>query len=122
MTKFAITGARIFDGATWHDRSALVINGGVVEGLMAADSPSDAIRIPAEGAMIVPGFVDLQVNGGGGALFNPLSIPYAACALSNPKSYNAVSTVFLAALVFFKVAVSLSRRCVARRTVSGPPL
>jgi N-acetylglucosamine-6-phosphate deacetylase len=70
MTKTAITGARIFDGATWHDRSALVINDGVVEGLIAADSPTDAIRVPAEGALIVPGFVDLQVNGGGGALLN----------------------------------------------------
>jgi len=70
MTKTAITGARIFDGATWHDRSALVINDGVVEGLIAADSPTDAIRVPADGALLVPGFVDLQVNGGGGALLN----------------------------------------------------
>jgi N-acetylglucosamine-6-phosphate deacetylase len=70
MTKTAITGARIFDGATWHDRSALVVNDGIVEGLIAADSPIDAIRIPAEGALLVPGFVDLQVNGGGGALLN----------------------------------------------------
>lgn len=70
MTKTAITGARIFDGATWHDRSALVITDGVVEGLIAADSPTDAIRVPADGALLVPGFVDLQVNGGGGALLN----------------------------------------------------
>jgi N-acetylglucosamine-6-phosphate deacetylase len=70
MTKTAITGARIFDGANWHDRSALVINDGMVEGLIAADSPTDAMRVPADGALLVPGFVDLQVNGGGGALFN----------------------------------------------------
>jgi len=70
MIKTAITGARIFDGAVWHDRSALVINDGVVEGLIAADSPTDAVRVPADGALLVPGFVDLQVNGGGGALLN----------------------------------------------------
>src|SRR5690606_36227334 len=70
MPRTAITGARIFDGANWHDRSALVVDGGVVEGLIAADSPTDAIRVPADGAMLVPGFVDLQVNGGGGALLN----------------------------------------------------
>ena len=70
MTKTAITGARIFDGTTWHDRSALVINDGVVEGLIAGDSPTDAIRVPADGALLVPGFIDLQVNGGGGALLN----------------------------------------------------
>ncbi len=70
MTKQAITGARIFDGADWHDNMALVVADGKVEGLIAADSPTDAIRVPADGAMIVPGFVDLQVNGGGGALLN----------------------------------------------------
>lgn len=70
MTKQAFTGARIFDGAEWHDRMALVVTDGKVEGLIAADSPTDAIRVPADGAMIVPGFLDLQVNGAGGALLN----------------------------------------------------
>ena len=68
--RIALTGARIFDGETWHDRSALVVNNGIVEGLMAADSPSDAIRVALDGGMLVPGFIDLQVNGGGGVLFN----------------------------------------------------
>lgn len=70
MPKQAFTGARIFDGAGWHDRMALVVADGKVEGLIAEDSPTDAIRVPADGAMIVPGFIDLQVNGGGGALLN----------------------------------------------------
>jgi N-acetylglucosamine-6-phosphate deacetylase len=68
--RYALTGARIFDGDEWHDRAALVVNEGVVEGIMAADSPSDARRVPLNGGMLVPGFVDLQVNGGGGALLN----------------------------------------------------
>jgi N-acetylglucosamine-6-phosphate deacetylase len=68
--KHAITGARIFDGEQWHDRMALVVADGHVEGLIAEDSPTDAIRVPADGAIIAPGFVDLQVNGGGGALLN----------------------------------------------------
>jgi N-acetylglucosamine-6-phosphate deacetylase len=68
--KIAITGARIFDGAEWHDRMALVITDGQVEGVIAADSPTDAERVAADGALIVPGFIDLQVNGGGGALLN----------------------------------------------------
>lgn len=69
-TKQAFTGARIFDGAEWHDRMALVVTDGKVEGLIAADSPTDAIRVPVDGAMLVPGFLDLQVNGAGGALLN----------------------------------------------------
>jgi N-acetylglucosamine-6-phosphate deacetylase len=47
-----------------------VVGDGVVEGTMAADSPSDAYRVPLGGGMLVPGFIDLQVNGGGGVLFN----------------------------------------------------
>ena len=70
MTRKALTGARIFDGATWWERSALVVNGDRVEGIIAADSPTDAERVPLDGGILAPGFVDLQVNGGGGALFN----------------------------------------------------
>lgn len=68
--RFALTGARIFDGADWHDRAALVVGDGMVEGVMAADSPSDVSRVPLDGGMLVPGFIDLQVNGGGGVLLN----------------------------------------------------
>ena len=68
--RFAFTGARIFDGETWHERAALVVGDGVVEGIIAADSPTDVERVALPGGILVPGFIDLQVNGGGGALFN----------------------------------------------------
>ena len=67
--KQAFIAEKIFDGFEWHERSALVVTDGRVEGLIAADSPTDAARVPVPG-MIVPGFIDLQVNGGGGALLN----------------------------------------------------
>ena len=69
MPKQAFIAEQIFDGFDWHQRSALVVSDGRVEGLIAANSPTDAERVPVDG-MIVPGFIDLQVNGGGGALFN----------------------------------------------------
>lgn len=68
--RIAYTGARIFDGETWWDRSALVVNGDRIEGIVAADSPTDAERVVLAGGILAPGFIDLQVNGGGGALFN----------------------------------------------------
>lgn len=70
MSRIAYTGARIFDGEQWWERSALVINGDRIEGIIAADSPTDAQRVPLDGGILAPGFIDLQVNGGGGALFN----------------------------------------------------
>lgn len=70
MTRIAYTGARIFDGETWWERSALVVDGDRIEGIIAADSPTDAQRVPLGGGILAPGFIDLQVNGAGGALLN----------------------------------------------------
>ena len=70
MTRTAYYGARIFDGELWWDRSALVVNGDCIENIIAADSPTDARRVALNGGILAPGFIDLQVNGGGGALFN----------------------------------------------------
>ncbi|MEQ1771818.1 MAG: N-acetylglucosamine-6-phosphate deacetylase, partial [Devosia sp.] len=58
--RIAYTGARIFDGDTWWDRSALVVADGKIESIIAADSPTDATRTPVGGGLIVPGFIDLQ--------------------------------------------------------------
>lgn len=67
----AILGARIFDGHQWHDDAALLIEFGHVSGIVRADAvPANAATVRLDGGMVVPGFVDLQVNGGGGVLFN----------------------------------------------------
>lgn len=67
----ALTNARIFDGFTWHDNSALLVDGGKIADILAISelSPS-AEQINTDGAIIVPGFIDLQVNGGGGVMLN----------------------------------------------------
>jgi len=70
MSRIAYTGARIFDGEAWWDRSALVVNEGTIEGIIAADSPTDAQRVSLGGGILAPGFIDLQINGGGGGQFN----------------------------------------------------
>ncbi|RUT32514.1 N-acetylglucosamine-6-phosphate deacetylase [Arsenicitalea aurantiaca] len=80
-TLLALTGATIFDGELMHHRSALLVRDGVVEGLAAADSPLAAERVAFDGGLIVPGFLDLQVNGGGGALFNADPTPRTIATL-----------------------------------------
>lgn len=69
--RFALTGARIFDGDDWHDNAALVVRDGLVEAIVAAGAiPSGIRRVETGGGMLAPGFVDLQVNGGGGVMLN----------------------------------------------------
>ncbi|MCP9228659.1 N-acetylglucosamine-6-phosphate deacetylase [Mesorhizobium sp. LMG 17147] len=69
--RFALTGARIFDGDDWHDNAALVVRDGLVEAIVAAGAiPPGVARIETGGSMLAPGFVDLQVNGGGGVMLN----------------------------------------------------
>jgi N-acetylglucosamine-6-phosphate deacetylase len=69
--RFALTGARIFDGDDWHDDAGLVVHGDVVEGIFPVGAiASDVARIDTGGGMLAPGFVDLQVNGGGGVMLN----------------------------------------------------
>jgi len=68
----AICADRIFDGRRWHGRCAVVIEGSRISGLVPWDEvPGDCPpRQLPEGTFLAPGFIDLQVNGGGGILLN----------------------------------------------------
>ncbi len=68
----AVLADRIFDGHRWHAEAALLIRDGrVVELRPWGGVPSDwpQAHVPA-GSFLAPGFIDLQVNGGGGVLLN----------------------------------------------------
>ncbi len=69
-TLTAITAARIFDGFEWHENCALLVEGENVVGIVPSQAtPTDAVRVDYDGQQVVPGFIDLQVNGGGGLRF-----------------------------------------------------
>lgn len=68
---FALTGARVFDGETFHDGVAVVIEGKHIAYVVPApDLRTDLPRVPLASGILAPGFIDVQVNGGGGALLN----------------------------------------------------
>ena len=69
--KKSFVGATIFDGFNRHLNSALIImNGKVVEIIPEEKVDPSTDQIVLAGGLLTPGFVDLQVNGGGGVLFN----------------------------------------------------
>ena len=68
----AILAGRIFDGHLWHTETAVLIRNGRIAGIGSwAEVPPDLPQTRLQpGAFLAPGFVDLQVNGGGGVLLN----------------------------------------------------
>jgi hypothetical protein len=66
-----LVGARIFDGERFFDDHALVIDGARIAGLTPyAERPRGDGERDLGGGLIASGFIDVQVNGGGGALMN----------------------------------------------------
>jgi N-acetylglucosamine-6-phosphate deacetylase len=69
--KRALTGARIFSGKNFIDNKALLFeNENIVQLVDETEIPKDFITQNLNGGILSPGFIDLQVNGGGGKLFN----------------------------------------------------
>jgi N-acetylglucosamine-6-phosphate deacetylase len=64
-------GARIFDGERLRDDCALVVEGASIQALTGLDDrPRGGEQVDLGGGILSPGFVDWQINGGGGVLFN----------------------------------------------------
>ena len=63
----AFSGARIFDGTRLHQDAVLIVDGKTVSGI-AETVPSGAEVVHLKGGILAPGFLDLQVNGGGGLM------------------------------------------------------
>jgi N-acetylglucosamine-6-phosphate deacetylase len=70
--KRAFTNCRLFDGEREIAGVTVVIDGNVIaEVTIETVKPSQVDEvIDLDGQLVVPGFIDLQVNGGGGVLFN----------------------------------------------------
>ena len=68
----AIAADHVFDGSVVRERTAVVVDGARIADLVpTTDLPRTIpIRNLPEGAWLAPGFIDLQVNGGGDVLFN----------------------------------------------------
>src|ERR1700712_4133250 len=71
ITTALINGRVLIDSGLVHDRCVLIENERIVA-IVEADDPrcSTAHKRDLGGNLLLPGFIDSQVNGGGGVLFN----------------------------------------------------
>jgi len=68
----AIAADRVFDGVVVRDGMAVILDGPLIADLVPrTELPGTMpVHVLPEGAWLAPGFIDLQVNGGGDVLFN----------------------------------------------------
>jgi N-acetylglucosamine-6-phosphate deacetylase len=71
-TQHAIAADCVFDGTIVHRNAAVVVDGSQIVALIPrTDLPVGiSLRVLPDDAWLAPGFIDLQVNGGGDVLFN----------------------------------------------------
>ncbi|MDQ2101854.1 N-acetylglucosamine-6-phosphate deacetylase [Azospirillum isscasi] len=67
----ALVNATLHTGDSVLEGAALLIDGPLIAAVTAADAIPPGVEVTdLGGGILAPGFIDLQVNGGGGALFN----------------------------------------------------
>jgi N-acetylglucosamine-6-phosphate deacetylase len=57
----------LFDGKTIKTNQMISVKSGIIRSIESAKCQDNVIQLPG---LVVPGFIDVQVNGGGGVLFN----------------------------------------------------
>ena len=71
MNPQVLTNLALFDGDTVLEGHIVVIDKGRIASIgPASQAPSGIHAVDLQGHLLAPGLIDLQVNGGGGVLFN----------------------------------------------------
>ncbi|MEI6984955.1 MAG: N-acetylglucosamine-6-phosphate deacetylase [Rhodospirillaceae bacterium] len=106
--------ATIFTGEVLRRGAAVLVEKGIVIAVTkVADIPERAMRCDLGDALLAPGFIDIQVNGGGGALFNDMpSVENLSRIAAAHRRFG--TTGFLPTLI----SCSRSKRRAAREAVA----
>src|SRR5205085_6070281 len=81
--RHAAAADTVFDGAAVHRDCAVVIEGGDIVALLPRRQLPAGMPVHdlPDGAWLTPGFIDVQVNGGGDVLFNDAPTPEGVAAI-----------------------------------------
>jgi N-acetylglucosamine-6-phosphate deacetylase len=115
------TGARIFDGDRLRDDCALIIEGAAITAVVRfEDRPRGGEEQDLGGGILAPGFIDWQINGGGGVLFNAEPTPRAIAAIAAAHRRAGV-TGFLPTVVTDAPRVLIEALAAAREAERSVP-
>ncbi|RBC63592.1 N-acetylglucosamine-6-phosphate deacetylase, partial [Xanthomonas oryzae pv. oryzae] len=81
----ALCNARVLTDDGLQDGLVVVLAGTQIQAIVPADDArvaQAATRVDLGGATLLPGFIDIQVNGGGGVLFNNARDPQALATIA----------------------------------------
>ncbi|MGV3344884.1 N-acetylglucosamine-6-phosphate deacetylase [Enterobacteriaceae bacterium LUAb1] len=99
---YALTHARFYTGYEVLDNHAVIINGSRIERVCPPeDLPAEMTTRNLQGALVAPGFIDLQLNGCGGVQFNDSMDALSVATLKTMQQANerAGCTSFLPTLI-----------------------
>ena len=97
--RHAFTNCQILSDGALRTGSALLVDNGIIGGLIAQNEiPAESTTVDLNGARLVPGFIDLQVNGGNGVLFNDAPTVDTLCDIATIH-YQYGTTSFLPTLI-----------------------
>ena len=90
-TATAITAPTVFDGERLLPNHCVVVLGeGITQLLPTAECPAGLNVIALEQGILAPGFIDLQVNGGGDLMLN--NAPESATVNAMHSAHRALGT------------------------------
>ena len=115
----AIVADRVFDGRGWHRGVAVMVQDGRIAGLASpGEIPSDwpQSRVPA-GVFVTAGFIDLQVNGGGGVLLNDQPTPDGMRAIA--RAHRRYGTTACLPTLITDTREQMRSAIAAARSVAG---
>lgn len=126
-------GGRIFDGVRFHEGAALRTEAGRVTALGPEAEEQGGDIVDLNGDILSPGYVDLQVNGGGGVLFNAEpTVDALTCMAAAHRSLGATSILptlitdtpdkTRAAIAATKAAIAAGLPGIAGLHLEGPHL
>lgn len=110
---------QVFDGAVLRAGMALAMSGGVVEALVPVATLPPKVHRERMRGTVTAGFLDLQVNGGGGVLVNATPTPDAMIDIA--AAHRRFGTVGILPTVITDAPEVLDRAVAAMLAVWGAP-